>query len=83
MERRAQKDLARLPQTIQDRISARIDSLAVNPRPAGCRPVEDAPRGTYRVGVGRYRLIYLVLDDERVVVVARVRKRDESTYEGL
>jgi mRNA-degrading endonuclease RelE of RelBE toxin-antitoxin system len=32
---------------------------------------------------GDYRVIYLVLDDEQVVVVARVARRNESTYRGL
>jgi len=49
----------------------------------GCRPMEDAPKGTYRVRVGRYRVVYIILDDEQAIVVTRVRKKDESTYKGL
>lgn len=83
VERQAQKALARLPRDIQRRIEAKIDSLAEDPRPVGCEMVQDAPKGTYRVWVGRYRVIYVILDDEQIIVVARVRKRDESTYRGL
>jgi mRNA interferase RelE/StbE len=60
-----------------------ILALAEDPRPAGCKPVKDAPPGTYRVRVGAYRVIYTGLDAEGAIVVARVRKRDESTYRGL
>lgn len=83
VERSAQKELARLPHEVRRRVIDKIEALAMDPRPSGCRPVEDAPRGTYRVWVGRYRLVYLVLDDDQVLVVARVAKRDESTYRGL
>ena len=62
---------------------AKIDALADDPRPPGGEPVKAATRGTYRVRVGDYRVIYTVLDDEQVVVVARVARRGEHTYKGL
>jgi mRNA-degrading endonuclease RelE of RelBE toxin-antitoxin system len=37
----------------------------------------------HRLRVGRYRVIYEVLDAERRVVVTQVRRRTESTYSGL
>ena len=42
-----------------------------------------AEKGTYRVRVGNYRVIYVVLDNEGVVIIARVARRSESTYRGL
>ena len=73
----------REPEDLRQRVDRAILALAEDPRPAGCRAVKDAPRGTYRVRVGTYRVIYTVLDADRVIVVARVRKRDESIYRGL
>ena len=81
--RQAQKALVHLPRQDQPRIVAAIDALAEEPRPAGCVPVKGAPRGTYRVRVGDYRVVYSVLDDERIIVVARVIRRSESTYREL
>lgn len=75
--------MGRLPRNDRDRILAALRGLAENPRPAGCRPVKAAGKGTYRVRVGDYRVIYVVLDDERVIIVARVGKRDERTCQGL
>jgi mRNA interferase RelE/StbE len=72
-----------LPGDLRRRLDRAILALAEDPRPDGCESVKDAPRGTYRVRVGPYRVIYAVLDAEGVIVVARVRKRDESTYRGL
>jgi mRNA interferase RelE/StbE len=75
--------MARLPRQDQARILAAIKALAGDPRPVGCSPVKTAERGTYRVRVGDYRVIYVVLDDEQVIVVARVARRSEGTYRGL
>lgn len=80
---RSRKALAGLPRRDQARVLVAIQALGQEPRPAGCKPVKAAPKGTYRIRVGDYRVVYTVLDDELVVVVARVARRDESTYEGL
>ena len=81
--RRAQKAVARLPRRAQHHILNALEGLAQDPRPPGYRSVKHSPRGTYRIRVGDYRIIYTVLDNDRVIVVARVAKRDESTYRGL
>jgi mRNA interferase RelE/StbE len=83
LDRQAQKAMRLLSRELRHRIDRAILAQAEDPRPPGCRPVKNAPRGTYRLRVGDYRLIYTVLDADRAVVVARVRKRDESTYREL
>ena len=65
IDREPQKVLRRLPGDLRQRVDRAILTLAEDPRPAGCRPVKDAPRGTYRVRVGTYRVIYTVLDADR------------------
>ena len=59
---------------------AAIDALAEDPRPAGCVPIRAAPKETYRIRVGGFRVIYVVLDDAEVIIVARVASRSETTY---
>lgn len=68
--------MRRLPRDLRHRVDQALLALTRDPRPAGCRPVKDAPRGTYRMRVGGYRVIYTVLDTDQVIVVARVHKRD-------
>jgi len=81
--KRVRKEVDRLPRQDQARILVAVKALAQDPRPPGCKPIKVAGQGTYRVRVGDYRVIYTVLDNERVVVVARVARRSESTYRGL
>ena len=80
---RVRKEMARLPRREQARILSTIKALAENPRPPGCTPVRMANKGTYRVRAGNYRVIYVVLDDEEVVLIARVARWSESIYRGL
>ena len=83
IERRALKEIARLPWRDQERIEAAIDGLAETPRPRGCQPVKTADPGTYLLRVGNYRIAYNVLDTDQVITVARVVKRGEDTYKRL
>ena len=83
IERQTLREIARLPWRDQERIEAAIDGLADDPRPRGCQPVKATDPGTYRLRVGDYRIIYLVLDADQVVIVARVARRREDTYRGL
>ena len=80
LERRAHKALGRLPKRDRARVVAAIDALAENPRPSGCVPIRAAPNGTYRMRVGGFRVIYVVLDDEELIIVARVARRSETAY---
>lgn len=80
IERRAHKVLSRLLKGDRVRLVAAIDALAEELRPSGCVAVRATPTGTYRIRVGHYRVIYVVLDDEPVIVVARAATRREATY---
>ena len=80
IERRTHQALGRLPKRDRVRVVAAIDALAEDPKLAGCAPVRAVPKGTCCIRVGDYRVIYLILDDEQVIIVARVARRSETTY---
>ena len=81
-ERRAERELLSLPRDVARPIALAIDRLSEDPRPPGCRKVVDA-KDTYRIRVGRYRAVYEVEDEERLVIVLRVAMRTERTYRRL
>jgi mRNA interferase RelE/StbE len=83
IERRALKAISKLPAPDRLRIAAAIDSLADDPRPPGCQQVQAGPNGTFRIRVGDYRIICVVLDEESCVIVARVARKDKRTYADL
>ena len=73
----AERDLDDLPLNDFRRVDARIQSLADNPRPPG---VAKLWNDSYRVRIGSWRIIYIVDDTNRIVVVDTVRRREKDTY---
>jgi mRNA interferase RelE/StbE len=65
----------RLPRDVQERVVARIDRLADNPRPAGCEKMAGA--SLYRVRAGAYRIIFEIQDAVLLVVLVKVGHRRE------
>lgn len=72
----ASKALSELPREAQERIRARIDGLADDPRPYGVKRLK-GPEGFLRLRVGDYRVIYTVRDDVLLVLVVRIAHRRE------
>ena len=73
VERRAQKQIARLSTETQDRVEAALQALTEEPRPPGCRRLTN--RGGWRIRVGDYRIVYEIDDDRRQITVLRVAHR--------
>ena len=71
--RRAQKELSQLSAPSFERVCDAIRSLAVNPRPPGCRKL--VGREGWRIRVGDYRVIYQIDDPARTVLVLHVGHR--------
>jgi mRNA interferase RelE/StbE len=73
----AAKELERIePKKVRRQVVKRIQSLATNPRPAGCEKLAGAG-DRYRVRQGAYRIVYEVRDDELVVVLVKVGHRSD------
>ena len=62
------------------RIVSRIEALAENPRPDGCRKLSGSER--YRIRQGSYRIVYAIEDKELVVYVVKIADR-KSVYRTL
>ncbi|MFH1371126.1 MAG: type II toxin-antitoxin system RelE/ParE family toxin [Planctomycetota bacterium] len=76
VDRLAEKFIAEQNKKLRRRLFSEIQSLAANPRPAGARPITGR-KGLYRVRVGNFRIVYLVKDEELLVLVVRVGHRKE------
>ena len=55
----ARKELERLPGRLIERVFPKLESLASEPRPSGCKKLKGGDR-EYRVRVGDYRVVYTV-----------------------
>lgn len=77
LARSARKELEALDPQIIERVFARIEALASDPRPTGSRKLRGS-RNLWRVRVGDYRIIYGLDDRRRVVDIVRVRHRRDA-----
>ncbi|RJP22193.1 MAG: type II toxin-antitoxin system RelE/ParE family toxin [Candidatus Omnitrophota bacterium] len=72
----ADRDLERIPETDRKRIIKRIDLLSYNPRPPGVVKIS-GKENKWRIRVGKYRVIYEIHDDQLVIIVIKVDRRDD------
>ena len=75
--RSARKELERLPRQLVERVFPKIESLAFQPRPAGCKKLKGA-QNLWRIRVGDYRVVYSVNGSSRIVDITAVRHRSEA-----
>jgi mRNA interferase RelE/StbE len=80
VERKAQKQIARLPATTQDRIEDALQALANDPRPRSSRRLRG--REGLRLRVGDYRVIYEIDDDRQIVTILQVGHRRDVYRRG-
>ncbi|MBD2359915.1 type II toxin-antitoxin system RelE/ParE family toxin [Anabaena minutissima FACHB-250] len=78
---RAAKQLKKLPEDIKLKIEDKIHDLANDPRPDGVVKLE-GDEDTYRVRVGKYRILYEVKDDLLIVRVVKIGHRRDVYRRG-
>lgn len=78
-KRSVAKDLRSLPKKDVQRIIRRIELLSEDPRGDGCMKLSSQER--YRVRVGKYRILYEIIDAELIITVVKVAHRS-SVYKG-
>jgi mRNA interferase RelE/StbE len=70
-----QKDIKKIPQKDRKKLLARIDKLAIEPRPYGYEKLSGMEY--YRVRQGNYRIIYSIQDTELIVLILKVGHRKD------
>lgn len=74
--RSARKEMESFDAHIVNRLVPKIESLAREPRPVGCRKLK-VEKNLWRVRIGNYRIVYAIYDDERRVDIVAVRHRSK------
>jgi mRNA interferase RelE/StbE len=81
IEKKAEKDLRRLPKNYQNKIIQKILNLKDNPKSIAIRKITSS-ENYYRIKVGDYRIIYEINYKEKRINIFRVRHRKEA-YRNL
>ncbi|NOZ50543.1 MAG: type II toxin-antitoxin system RelE/ParE family toxin [Chloroflexi bacterium] len=77
---RVKKQLKHIPKTELKRIATDVKALGENPLPPGAVQLE---KNVYRIRVGDYRIIYKIFEEEKLVLIGRVARRNEDTYKRV
>jgi len=73
--------LKRLPRDHRERLAKALEELAEDPRKGDVKPIKSGRfKGALRKRVGRYRIIFSLNLQERLVDVAAILPRSEKTY---
>jgi mRNA interferase RelE/StbE len=72
----AQKELAKLPRSIADKVIKQIKVLADDPRPNGCKKLVGTDH-TYRIRINDYRVVYSIFDQQLVIQVIKIGHRKQ------
>ena len=81
IKKSAAKELEAIPRKKdRQRLVRKIDSLANDPRPTGCKKLAGSER--YRIRQGSYRIVYEIQDQQLIVYVVKIGDR-KSIYRAL
>ena len=69
----AVKELEAVPARDRRKVAAKIQALAVDPRPRGSEKLSGQER--YRLRQGDYRVVYAIDDDAQTVLVVKIGNR--------
>jgi len=75
--RSARKELENLDTHLVNRIFPKVESLARDPRPSGCRKLR-GEKNLWRIRIGDYRVIYAIYDHEPHVDIIAIRHRSKA-----
>lgn len=73
--RQSQKDLSNLLNSDFRKVETAIEKLGENPRPHKSKKLTG--RDGWRIRIGNYRVIYLIEDDNLIVIVVEIGHRKE------
>ena len=78
--KKALKQLMRIPVNLRKPITDAVDDLLVDSRRKNIKPLQKHRYG-YRLRVGRYRVFFDIDQKEvKIYLIQEVKKRDERTY---
>jgi mRNA-degrading endonuclease RelE of RelBE toxin-antitoxin system len=81
LSKEAAKQFRRLPRDRQEQLAQAIEEMEEDPLRGDVRPLKSGRfRGALRKRVGRYRIIFSLDPEKRLIEIASILTRSEKTY---
>jgi len=81
IDKKALKELKKIPDSDQEKITKRINALKENPRPVGYEPLHGTLSDYYRIRFGNYQIVYEIFDKKLIVFIFKIEGRG-SVYKN-
>jgi len=81
LRRAAQKELDKLAEQDYEIVAQAISALERETRPTRVKKLAES--GLWRIRIGQNRAVYVINDEEHLVIVVRIARRKEDTYRRL
>ena len=72
----ARRQFLRLTPEVQSRLRPRIDALAEDPRPPGCKKLQ-GQENLWRIRIGDYRVVYRIQETRLIILVLIIGHRKD------
>lgn len=77
---RAAKSFRKIPRNHQEQLKKRIDELKENPRHTSVVKLVGFSKADYRARVGNYRILFAIDDEQKLIIIADIKRRTTTTY---
>ncbi len=77
---KAKKVFLKLDKKLAKQIADAVRKLEINPRTHNAIKLDNAPVAQYRCRVRNHRILFDINDEEKIIEILDIRKRDEKTY---
>jgi len=82
VSRKPLKFLRTLPDSYKNAIKIRLKQLEENPIPYGSIHLIGM-KNCFRLRVGPFRIQYQIIEEDKIILVFKISRRDETTYKSL
>lgn len=79
--KRAEKSFKNIPRIYQKKLKEVIIKLEESPLLPGTIKLLNYPVAQYRKRVGDYRILFDIDDNQKVIIIADIRRRTSTTYQ--
>jgi mRNA interferase RelE/StbE len=87
----ALQEIRQLPGQVRQRAKRAVDGLKANPHPPGSKALDlsdlpmppEAPHEVWRLRLDRWRIVYAITEESKIIDVLAVRKRPPYDYGDL
>ena len=74
--KQAEKFLSKCEDELFNRIKKKVNNLYINPIPSDAKRLQGYTNPTFRIRIGKYRVLYEIRESEILIIIVKIDKRE-------